>query len=345
MDERSAEVVRVLRVLRDHAAASGAALAAPAAAGAAPAPRPPDAYAVLGAAPSDPGPAIKKRYWRLSLLIHPDKCAHEQAATAFQAVAAAAAELQDAAARAAVDERREEAALRRAAAAHAAQEERARQWRVARGEATPQDLEGPAGGGGGPAARDAWMTELPPEATVRQGPPQGNVTTFSAAGIRARGDTSAWTSTPQERALRIEGGGGGGGAGPALLMAAAAEGAWQQRTAAVVDAYNANARGKTLLEAHQERQAGANKRDKKEKREKKRKAAGPAEGGAAAGPAGAAAAGDDWDRAAHPWRPFDREKDLDSGPPKASNPREMLNSLPALGSRFAGTQGGGRSFL
>ncbi len=37
---------------------------------------------------------VKKRYWRLSLLIHPDKCEHPQAHDAFQAVSRAAKELQ-----------------------------------------------------------------------------------------------------------------------------------------------------------------------------------------------------------------------------------------------------------
>jgi curved DNA-binding protein CbpA len=41
-----------------------------------------------------PAGEIKKRYWRLSLLIHPDKCDHPQANDAFQAVTAAAKELQ-----------------------------------------------------------------------------------------------------------------------------------------------------------------------------------------------------------------------------------------------------------
>ena len=37
---------------------------------------------------------MKKRYWRLSLLIHPDKCDHPKAHDAFQAVTGAAKELQ-----------------------------------------------------------------------------------------------------------------------------------------------------------------------------------------------------------------------------------------------------------
>jgi DnaJ-domain-containing protein 1 len=36
-----------------------------------------DAYAVLGVAPDAGGGEIKKRYMRLSLLIHPDKCTHK----------------------------------------------------------------------------------------------------------------------------------------------------------------------------------------------------------------------------------------------------------------------------
>ena len=37
---------------------------------------------------------VKKRYMRLSLLIHPDKCSHPRAQTAFQAVSKASKELQ-----------------------------------------------------------------------------------------------------------------------------------------------------------------------------------------------------------------------------------------------------------
>lgn len=53
--------------------------------------------------------------------------------------------------------------MRREFAAVAAQQERERQWRVARGEATAADLAGPAVPPGQELARDTWMTELPPE--------------------------------------------------------------------------------------------------------------------------------------------------------------------------------------
>lgn len=111
-DERGAEVARVLRALREAAAAAAAASG-----GLLPAPQPEggapeaDAYAVLGVEPSTPSADIRKRYWRLSLLVHPDKCDHAGAAEAFAAVSKAAKTLQD------TDKRRALDASRCAAAA------------------------------------------------------------------------------------------------------------------------------------------------------------------------------------------------------------------------------------
>ena len=53
-----------------------------------------DAYDVLGVEPKATSGEIKKRYWRLSLLIHPDKCAHPRANDAFQAVSKVSKDLQ-----------------------------------------------------------------------------------------------------------------------------------------------------------------------------------------------------------------------------------------------------------
>lgn len=109
-------------------------------------------------------------------------------------------------------------------------QERARQWRIAKGEATAEDLRGPAG----PATRDTWMTDLPiarsgaaqpPKArcacdgrhatahmcpcsrhqtlkhvnTLTQCMAQGNVTRFSLKARPEQGDASGWTALPGQQ--------------------------------------------------------------------------------------------------------------------------------------------------
>ena len=67
-----------------------------------------DAYDVLGAAPGDAPAAIKRAFWKLSLMVHPDKCDHPEAARAFDlAKRARGATLADAASGAAIDDARE----------------------------------------------------------------------------------------------------------------------------------------------------------------------------------------------------------------------------------------------
>ncbi len=201
----------------------------------------------------------RKRYWRLSLLIHPDKCTHPKANDAFQAVGHAAKQLQvhdaglicffmycvhlfscahtfrvlpyayhpslffppflfysplchdvhpslyftpnftlhqtslytqDEALRSAADKRLEDQRIEKATQEMLQQQERARQWRVARGQATAEDLRGPVG----PAARDTWMTDLPIARSGGGQPSQTSVRSFSIKGVRERGDTSGWTS-------------------------------------------------------------------------------------------------------------------------------------------------------
>lgn len=354
MNDRSAEVARVMEVLRQHEA-EGVQLAVPTAAGAAPAPHPPDAYLVLNVDPSAPTGEIKKRYWKLSLLIHPDKCDHPQAPVAFQAVASAAQVLQDAGAREAVDKRREEAELRRFTQEFAAQQERERQWRIAQGKATAEDLAGPAPMPGVAEARQSWMTDLPEVRNPSAAPPQGNQTAFSSRGPVVRGDTSGWTMTPQERAAaaaggRLEDGSGigaiGPAAGPGALMPGGADMGKTAHTAAAVDAYTTSLRGKSLLEQHLEKQEKGKKvksEGKKGGKKRKKESGGDKDGNKNED--------EDWDREAHPWRPFDRERDLEIKPSGASDPKELLKNMKGLSSRFAGSSGrgggssGGRSFL
>lgn len=54
----------------------------------------PDAYKVIGLEKDCKSGEVKKRYWKLSLLIHPDKCDHVRAQDAFNAVSQAAKDLQ-----------------------------------------------------------------------------------------------------------------------------------------------------------------------------------------------------------------------------------------------------------
>ena len=81
--------------------------------------------------------------------------------------------MQDPERRKALDGARDEARLREMATQAAAQEERERQWRVARGTATAEDLKGPIRVG--PAQRDTWMTDLPEERRAAAAPSQVNV--------------------------------------------------------------------------------------------------------------------------------------------------------------------------
>ena len=53
-----------------------------------------DAYKVIGLAQDCQAGEVKRRYWKLSLLIHPDKCTHPRAQDAFNAVSQAAKNLQ-----------------------------------------------------------------------------------------------------------------------------------------------------------------------------------------------------------------------------------------------------------
>ncbi len=170
-----------------------------------------DAYAVLGCAEGAAPGEVKKCFWRLSLLVHPDKCAHPRAAEAFAAVVKAKDELSDSAARGLLDGRRAEAAMRAEFAAELTGRVQAAQWRRSRGLAPlagdEELLDGGEGGEGGKGGREAWMTQLPPEKQVRAGAPPAPLTSvqaFSRVERVGRGDTSEWTDTPVERAQRMQ---------------------------------------------------------------------------------------------------------------------------------------------
>ena len=188
-------------------------------------------------------------------------------------------------------------------------------------QATAEDLAGPAKRG--PQPRDSWMTDLPPERVPTTLAPKGNQTSFSQQGIRSRGDTSDWTMTPAQRLLQLQGGSAG-------LQAIAASPSWEQdprkaaQTAAAVDAYLGANRKKSLVEQHNEKKAKKRKADKSEGK-------------------GDGAEKKTWE-GKHPWRPFDREKDLNIAAKPASQ-QELLKKAGSLSGRFGGTTSGHRTFL
>eukprot|EP00873_Tetraselmis_striata_P017624 jgi/Tetstr1/437888/TSEL_002841.t1 len=323
-DARAMEVVRVIKALAEAAQAGTQ----------------PDAYHVLGAEPSMSKTEVKKKYWKLSLLIHPDKCEHPKAQAAFAAVNEAAKTLQDEAGRKQLDARREDERLMKIAAEVAREQERAAEWARLRGEPMPEGYVPPQE----KETRGTWMTELPPEKQVKAGISLDNmVTSFSQKEQTGRGDTSAWTDTPESRAERLRLG------GPSALALPSARGAAEaKRTSAVasmVDSYNTQKRAKSLLEQHMENQ----EKEKRERKEKRRREKAKAKGkdkdtGKGKGTAGMPDdEGEDWE-GKHPWRPFDREKDLGtSGSLKPKSAKEIMEKSGSLGSRFGAS--GGRAFL
>lgn len=203
--------------------------------------------------------------------------------------------------------------------------------------------------------REEWMTALP---TNRQGPSFAvdAARGFTRQGLTELGDTSVWTDTPEERrrkaaarfATIVPGGIGVGSERQGVGMlsgvslaarqvaepAAAPPRAAAQPRAAGVAPPPTSSGPKTLVEMHLERQ---------------RQLAAPAhatggKGGKSGKGAKAGKGGRgqplDWDPESAPWRPFDRDKDLD---PRRADPNGLKRALNdhvmgTLSSRF-GTKG------
>ncbi|CAI5490438.1 unnamed protein product, partial [Closterium sp. Naga37s-1] len=160
------------------------------------------AYAILGVTPAAGDSEIKKRYWKASLLVHPDKCSHPRAQEAFLRLNDAVNRLKDPSKRSVVDAEIAAREERKEMEAELKALREAAEWRKLRGEALPGDDEllGTVRREG--VERETWMTELPPERQA--GPPAQTNTFFSRSDKVGRGDTSAWTDNPEQRAARAK---------------------------------------------------------------------------------------------------------------------------------------------
>eukprot|EP00850_Spirogloea_muscicola_P000208 SM000001S04610 [mRNA] locus=s1:1283279:1287697:+ [translate_table: standard] len=309
-----------------------------------------NAYDILGVQSNAAAAELKKRYWKLSLLVHPDKNAHPQAQAAFTLVNQAFKDLQDPIKRSAIDGQIADAQDRKDYEAELVARKEAAQWRKIRGELEAGDEELLSGAAEQGPVRGTWMTELPPErqACPKFLPssyhPQSNWylrrrrsaarparqaqtnTFFSRKEVGERGDTSAWTDTPADKARKAKQfyleaynqtmlQGPSEGEQAALL---------EQRKATEVgemlDAYNASARASSLVDKHQKERVREAIKEKKQQRKQKQESLGDGKEQHKA---------EAWE-GKHPWKPWDREKDLVTGPAATKwTPNAMAQNLAA----------------
>jgi len=262
-------------------------------------------YDVLGINWKMSSDNIKKRYWKLSLLVHPDKCPHPSAQEAFVKLNNAFKDLQDPQKRGAIDEKIKTKEEREQFEVELKAMREAAEWRRLQGIslegdeellAVPKPPEAPP-------TRDEWMTTLPPER--KAGVPMHSTTSFSMNGKEGRGDTSAWTDSPLDRAQKAQ---------QNYLEAynkakAIADGYEEKVTASdasLVDKYNSSKRSVSLVQKHQE-----SKKEKKKHKQREK---------------------EEWEEN-HPWKPWDREKDISAGRQNVSLDPE--NMTQGLSSRFS----------
>ncbi|KAJ6348861.1 hypothetical protein OIU77_006445 [Salix suchowensis] len=265
-------------------------------------------YDVVGVNRNMSADNLKKRYWKLSLLVHPDKCSHPQAHQAFVKLNKAFKDLQDPEKRKLLDdeikrkEEQEELKVELRAMREAAQ------WRRMQGISMEGDDELLAETEVKVApTRDEWMTTLPPEKKPGGMPTQSR--SFSKNTKEGRGDTSVWTDNPLDRAQKAKMNYLEAYNEAAALASNEEEKQRGSADADLVDKYNKVKRSKSLVQKHQEDSSSRSKKKSKQKQEK-----------------------EEW-VGQHPWKPWDREKDLEAG--RKSIKLESDNMAQGLSSRFS----------
>ncbi|QCE07996.1 nucleolar and coiled-body phosphoprotein 1 [Vigna unguiculata] len=268
-------------------------------------------YDVLGVNHNMSDANVKKRYWKISLLVHPDKCSHPQAHQAFIKLNKAFKELQDPEKRKAMDEKIKLKQEQEELKAELKTMREAALWRRSQGISMEGDEEllaqtevkvEPK--------RDEWMTTLPPER--KPGGVTMQSTKFSRGPKEGRGDTSAWTDTPLDRAQKAKMNYLEAYNEATALASNDEEKKRASEDADLVDKYNKAKRSKTLVQKHQEEVANKSKKKSKQVKQQPGK--------------------QEW-VGQHPWKPWDREKDLTAGRKSVNFDSESMTK--DLSSRFS----------
>ncbi|XP_055833296.1 uncharacterized protein LOC129902219 [Solanum dulcamara] len=269
-----------------------------------------NSYDVLGVNRNMLSDNMKKRYWKLSLMVHPDKCTHPEAHQAFIKLNKAFKDLQDPDKRKVLDEKIKRKEEQEEIKADLQAMCEAAQWRRLQGISMEGDdlllaeMEVKVA-----PKRDEWMTTLPPERKAGV-VSMHSTTSFSKSSKEGRGDTSAWTDTPSDRAQKakmnyLE----AFNEASALASKEQQEKSRSSVDAELVEQYNKARRSKSMVEKHQE--TARTKSKKKSKQESVK---------------------EEW-QGNHPWKPWDREKDLTAGRQNAK--LDAADMSQGLTSRFS----------
>ncbi|KAL6195053.1 hypothetical protein ACLB2K_030675 [Fragaria x ananassa] len=159
------------------------------------------------------------------------------------------------------------------------------------------------------------MTELPPERK------HGRSTMQSTMFSRRCGDTSGWTDTPSERARKAKMD-YSQAYNEFALLASNEEERKRSLDAELMDRYNKEKRSKSLLQKHKE-EIRANRLKRKYSKQQVE---------------------EDW-VGKHPWKPWDREKDLTGGRKSVKLDSENMTRVPLFGFGMHSFESGGPQSL